>query len=237
MRKIYGREARVIHPPVRVSPHLKAVRKGRHFMTASRLVPYKNVRCIVEAFRHWPGEHLIVAGDGPELENLRAIAGPNVTFAGFIMDADLRQTMASARAFIFAAEEDFGIVPVEAQGEGTPVLALGRGGARETVRTGGQSPTGMFFDRPDAASVADAMHRFIEAEASFEPVACHANALRFSEQRFHDSFKSFVMEHYEAFSRRLAMIGGHTPALSRPEPGWVADLQPANQPAKLVRRV
>ncbi len=241
IRKIYGREARVIHPPVKVAAGYAPVRKARHFMTASRLVAYKNLRCIVEAFRQLPAEQLIVAGDGPEAAHLRAIAGPNVRFTGFLPDGELRRTMASARAFIFAAEEDFGIVPVEAQSEGTPVLALGRGGARETVRTGGHAPTGLFFDRPEPGQVADAVRRFIESEASFEPRACHENALRFSEERFHDAFETFVMEHYEAFSERLAGVGTQPLTPPRPDRAWVPELvpelAPAMPPSKLVRRV
>ncbi len=138
-----------------------AWRRGEHFLAASRLVPYKNVRAVVEAFRHLPDQRLIVAGSGPEAARLRAIAGPNVSFAGFVPDAELRRLMGTAKAFVFAAEEDFGIVPVEAQGEGTPVIALGRGGVRETViaaaplRNGAirreDGCTGMFFDAPEPA--------------------------------------------------------------------------------------
>ena len=237
IRKIYGREARVIHPPVNVPAAHRPVRKGRHFMTASRLVPYKNVRCIVEAFRQLPAERLIVAGDGPEAEHLRSIAGPNVSFTGFLPDHALRGTMASARAFIFAAEEDFGIIPVEAQSEGTPVIALGRGGARETVRTACPHPTGMFFERPEAECIADAVQRFIAVEESFTPAACHDNATRFSEDRFHETFRAFVMEHYEAFCERLEGAASQMPSLPRPERSWVPELAPVLQPAKLVRRV
>ena len=224
VRKIYGREARVIHPPVRVPGEHKPVRKADHFMTASRLVPYKNVRCIVEAFRHVPDERLIVAGVGPEADTLRAIAGPNVRFVGFLSDAALRRTMASARAFIFAAEEDFGIVPVEAQSEGTPVIALGRGGARETVCTGGAAPTGLFFERPEPEAVANAVRRFIASETAYRPAACHGNAQRFSEHRFEDAFRNFVMEHYQAFSSRLDGTQAPAAAWPRPERSWVPDL-------------
>jgi glycosyltransferase involved in cell wall biosynthesis len=141
--KLYGREADIVHPPVTVPATFVPVPKRGAFLTASRLVPYKNVRAIVEAFRDLPDLKLIVAGDGPERARLEQIATPNVTFAGFIPDAELKQLMAEAQAFVFAAEEDFGIVPVEAQACGTPVLALGRGGSRETIVTAGPRPTGM----------------------------------------------------------------------------------------------
>jgi len=217
VRKIYGREAQVIHPPVKVADTFQPTVKGRYFMTASRLVPYKNIRSVIEAFRDHPNERLVVVGEGPEGEKLRALAGPNVTFTGFVSDDDLRRTMARARAFIFAAEEDFGIVPVEAQSEGTPVLALGRGGARETVRVDGDEATGLFFDRPDAHSIAAAITAFIASENRFDPQACHRNALRFSEAMFEQAFHGFVTDQYAAFSRRLGWQSREI-RLSRPLP-------------------
>ena len=203
VRKSYGRDARVIYPPVSVPPTLSP-RPAREdfFLTASRLVPYKNVRAVAEAFRALPEQRLVIAGTGPELERLRALAGPNVSFAGFVPDAELRRLMATARAFVFAAEEDFGIIPVEAQGEGTPVIALGRGGARETIVVDGPEPTGLFFDAPTPEAIAAAVRRFLDAPA-FSPVACHANALRFAEARFDAEFKAFVDEEFAAFQARL----------------------------------
>ncbi len=203
IRKIYGREARVIAPPVSVPSKCPQVIKQRYFFTASRLVPYKNVHMIVEAFRALPQEKLIVAGDGPELPRLRALAGPNVEFVGYRQDAELRSLMASARAFLFAAEEDFGIVPVEAQGEGTPVLALGRGGARETVVTTGPTRTGLFFDSPEPDAISATVRRFVATEESFRPEACHRNALRFETRRFEETFTAFVRQQYAEFSRNL----------------------------------
>ena len=237
IRKIYGRDARVIHPPVKVPAAFRAVRKERHFMTASRLVPYKNVRCIVEAFRQLPAEQLIVVGEGPEADHLRAVAGPNVEFRGFVHDTELRRTMASARAFIFAAEEDFGIVPVEAQSEGTPVLALGRGGARETVRAGGEAPTGLFFNRPEPEAVAEAVRSFILKEASFDPAACHRNAIRFSEKQFQDSFLGFVTEQYEAFCERLYSAGSAAPSLPRPDRIWIPEPEPPLKATNLIKQI
>jgi len=137
IRKLYGRAASVIYPPVDVPENFEPVRKEGFFFTASRLVPYKNTRAIVEAFKQMPDDRLLVAGRGPEMERLKAIATPNVTFLGFVPDNKLAQLMSAARAFVFAAEEDFGIVVVEAQGRGTPVIAYGKGGARRlwpTVR-------------------------------------------------------------------------------------------------------
>ncbi len=229
IRKIYGREARVIAPPVAVPPVCPDVVKQNYFFTASRLVPYKNVHLIVEAFRALPQERLIVAGEGPELPRLRALAGPNVEFVGYRQDAELRAFMASARAFLFAAEEDFGIVPVEAQGEGTPVLALGRGGARETVVTTGPARTGLFFDSPEPEAIAATVRRFVATEPSFRPQACHENAKRFETRRFEEAFTTFVRQQQLEFGRTLERARAQPLPLEpediiRPVPSSVAAL-------------
>lgn len=204
VRKIYGRSATVIEPPVDVPARLpQGQTRGDYFLTASRLVAYKNVRSIVEAFHALPDQQLVVAGAGPELARLRAIAGPNVRFTGFLPDAELSAMMGSARAFIFAAEEDFGIVPVEAQAHGTPVIALGRGGVRETLITSGSSPTGMFFDVATPEAITTSIRDFLARSDEFTPAACHANALRFSEQRFEQDFTAFVEEQLARFRDRL----------------------------------
>ena len=204
VRKIYGRSATVIAPPVSVPARLPTGRaRGDYFLTASRLVAYKNVRAIVEAFATLPDQQLVVAGKGPELERLRAAAGPNVRFTGFVPDDELSALMGGARAFVFAAEEDFGIVPVEAQAQGTPVIALGRGGARETLVASGPAPTGLFFDAATPVAIAGAVRDFLGRAGEFTAVACHANALRFSERCFEQAFTAFVDEQLEAFQGRL----------------------------------
>ncbi len=194
IRKAYGRSAKVIHPPVDVPSLPPLWVRGDHFLVASRLVAYKNVRAVVEAFEHLPDQQLIVAGTGPEEARLRALAGPNVSFTGYVSDAELRRLMGTSKAFIFAAEEDFGIIPVEAQGEGAPVLALGRGGARETIITTGPGRTGMFFDEPEASSIASTVRDFLAAGDLFNPEDCHAQALRFAAPLFERRFKSLIQE-------------------------------------------
>ncbi len=119
--------------------------------------------------------------------------------------------MASARAFVFAAEEDFGIVPVEAQGEGTPVIALGRGGVCETVVEHGSGATGLFFERPEPADVADAIRRFMAVESTFRAEDCHRNARRFSEERFVEAFTAFVHAELCAFREGIARNRPHPP--------------------------
>jgi glycosyltransferase involved in cell wall biosynthesis len=225
VRKIYGREATVIYPPVDVPRDLPIYSRGDHFFTASRFVPYKQVAAIVSAFRHLPDCRLIVAGTGPERERIAALAGPNVEMRGFVDDEELRRLMGGARAFVFAAEEDFGIVPVEAQGQGTPVIALGRGGALETVVTTGERRTGVFFDRPDPLAIADAVRRFNRSEASFSARACHENALRFSQARFEREFSAFVRERQADFAAEL--LASRAPPLP--------DLAPAQRRMERVR--
>ena len=204
IRKIYGREAQVIHPPVRVPATPFRGARGDYFLTASRLVQYKNVRAVVEAFRGLPEQRLVVAGTGPDLGRLRQAAPANVEFRGFVPDAELGGLMEGARAFVYAAEEDFGIVVAEAQGHGTPVIALGRGGARETVVTEGVHPTGLFFQRPEPGVIADAVRAFLARETGFRAADCHANARRFAGERFDAAFGAFVRTHWARHCDRLS---------------------------------
>ncbi len=190
--KIYGRVATVINPPVELSAVSAEVARGDHFLVASRLVAYKNIDVIIQAFAALPDLTLVVAGDGPDAKKLKDLAGPNVVFKGFVSDSEMRQLMATARAFIFAAEEDFGIIPVEAQAEGTPVIALGRGGALETVKAHGTDKTGMFFAEPTPGAIAECVSRFITVEGEFSRAACRQQAERFSASRFRDEIKTFV---------------------------------------------
>jgi glycosyltransferase involved in cell wall biosynthesis len=196
IRKAYGRKAEVIYPPVRI-PEQLSVPKKNYFLAASRLVAYKNNHLIAEAFtKYLPNEQLVICGDGPELAKIKSMAGPNVSFTGFVSDAELAIKMAEAQAFIFAAEDDFGIVPVEAQSHGTPVIALGRGGACETVIAGGDRPTGVFFPEAKATLIAAAVHKFRSNQTLYNPDNCRRNALYFSEDRFTRQFKEYVLQCY-----------------------------------------
>lgn len=232
IRKIYGRTATVIHPPVTVPDRLTPIDpdRERFFLAASRLVPYKNIRAIVEAFRHLPDEKLVVAGSGPELARLKALAAPNVSFVGFVPDHTLRQLMRDAQAFIFAAEEDFGMVPVEVQGEGTPVIGLRRGGLRETLVESGSSPTGLFFDRPESSTIAGAVLRFNREQYRFTRNACRRNAERFSEARFEEAFTGFMEREFASFQQRVERgLSGTSLVISDArEPEDPADAELAN---------
>ncbi len=128
IKKVYGREADVIYPPVDVERFKLKREKQDFYLTASRLVPYKRIDLIVEAFSKMPEKKLVVIGDGPEMSKIRKIAGANIEILGFQPNDVMEEYMMDAKAFVFAAEEDFGITPVEAQACGTPVIAFGKGG-------------------------------------------------------------------------------------------------------------
>jgi glycosyltransferase involved in cell wall biosynthesis len=192
--KVYRRDADVIYPPVNTDGfNLPAEPRQEHFLVASRMVPYKRIPMIVEAFSHRPDLKLHVVGDGPEMPAVRVAAGTNVEILGHVPFAELKRQMQTARAFVFAAKEDFGIVPVEAQACGTPVIALGQGGTAETVRPLGESdPTGVWFEEQTVDSFLTALDAFVAEEASFVPEVCRENALKFSEERFRQELRSYV---------------------------------------------
>lgn len=194
IRKVYGREAAVIYPPVDVHAFDLCTKSEDFYLTVSRLVPYKKIDVIVEAFNAMPDSRLVVVGDGPGMKKLKAMAKPNVELIGYQPFRVMRELMQKARAFVFAAEEDFGITPVEAQACGTPVIAYGKGGALETiVEVGaGDQPTGLFFERQEPQSIVDAVQHFERHREQIEPKHCRSNALRFSNERFCEQFSSFV---------------------------------------------
>jgi len=172
-------------------------------MTASRMVPYKKIDIIVDAFSKLPEKQLIVIGDGPDFEKIKKIAAPNVKMLGYQQFNVMKEYMQKAKAFIFAAEEDFGIAPLEAQACGTPVIAFGKGGALETIRgLDHAEPTGIFFDEQSADAVVDAIKRFESMQYSIKPLACRENAQRFSPERFRYEFKEFVDRQWETFKER-----------------------------------
>ncbi len=190
IEKVYRRQSEIIYPPVDVESFALNRHKDDYYLAASRMVPYKGIRQIVEAFASLPDKKLIVIGDGPEFNKIKSIATENVTLLGFQPTTILRKYMQKARAYIFAAEEDFGIMPVEAQACGTPVIAYGKGGALETVI---ENKTGIFFDRQTPETITQAIDRF-EKLPHFNPETIRANANRFSIERFQRELKSFVEE-------------------------------------------
>lgn len=187
--KVYARSAVVIHPPVETDKFRLIPQKSDYYVTASRLVPYKRVDLIVEAFQSLPNRRLIVIGDGPQMKACRKLARGNVDFLGYVPDDQLREVVGYARAFIFAAEEDFGISVVEAQASGTPVLCYGKGGALDSVV---DQKTGLHFSEQTAANIVDAVRRFEARMGSFDPLEIRAHAQRFNPQQFQQQFQRFV---------------------------------------------
>jgi glycosyltransferase involved in cell wall biosynthesis len=197
--KVYRRDAFVLYPPVNVQDFELSEEKSDFFLTASRLVPYKRIDLIVEAFRHLRGKRLVVIGDGPELRRIKKMATDNVCFLGYQEAGNLHHYMQRARAFLFAAQEDFGIVPVEAQACGTPVIAYGRGGVTESVRgLEAERPTGVFFVEPTVKSLIGAIELFEKNRWRISPSACRENALRFAPDRFRAGFASFLRQQLAA---------------------------------------
>jgi glycosyltransferase involved in cell wall biosynthesis len=193
IERAYGRESTVIYPPVDTDYFTPEGPREEFYLTASRFVQYKRIDLIAEAFRLLPDRQLIIVGDGPDAAKIRAAAGPNVTLVGRQSRPALRDYLRRARAFIFAAEEDFGIAPVEAQACGTPVIAYGAGGALETVRAAPfPTPTGVFFEEQSAEAIADAVRRFEASGPAITPEHCRANAERFEATKFREQIRAFV---------------------------------------------
>ena len=184
IEKVYRRSATVIYPPVDVDRFTMREDKEDFFLSASRLVPYKRVPLIVDAFATMPDKKLVVIGDGPDMPRIKRNLPPNVTLMGHVSGALLVDHMQRARAMVFAAEEDFGIAPVEAQACGTPVIAYGRGGALETVVSHGAGKTGAFFSKQTLQSIATAVTAFADAPGLTRPTHCRIQAERFSASTF-----------------------------------------------------
>jgi len=203
IRKAYGRNAEVLYPPVDTEAYSLGTGKEDFYFTASRFVPYKRIDLIVEAFACMPGRRLVVIGDGPEWSKIKATADahPNIELLGYQPKEVMVDYMQRARAFLFAAEEDFGIVPVEAQACGTPVIAYGRGGALETIcGLDSVTPTGLFFDEQSVVAIVHAIEDF--ERRSFDSTACRNNALRFAPAQFRIQFAELVEREWAAFRAR-----------------------------------
>lgn len=193
IRKVYGRDATVIYPPVDIDRFTLADARDDFYVTMSRMVPYKRIPLIVEAFAQMPDRRLVVIGDGPEMTAVKAVATPNVTIMGKQPDEVVVDYLQRAKAFVFAAEEDFGIAPVEAQACGTPVIAYAKGGALETVRGhDGADQTGVFFGKQTKEAIVAAVEHLDRRIHTIAPAACRANAERFSTQRFRREIEDFL---------------------------------------------
>jgi glycosyltransferase involved in cell wall biosynthesis len=189
IQECYGRDSTVIYPPVDTDFYTPAdVPREEFYLCVSALVPYKRIDLAIEACKTL-GRRLIVIGDGPELQTLRREAGENITFMGWQPDEVIRDHYRRCRALLFPGREDFGIVPVEAQACGTPVIALARGGALETVIDG---ETGVLFESPTAEGLAGALDRLSRLEVDRERLRCHAQ--RFSRDRHVAAMRAVIDE-------------------------------------------
>lgn len=203
IRKAYRRDAHVIYPPVDLEHFDIGNVKDDFYITASRMVPYKKIPLIIEAFSAMPDKNLIVIGTGPEWVKCQAAATPNVMLLGWQSSESLRDHLQRAKAFVFAAEEDFGIAPLEAQACGTPVIAFDKGGATETLRgLDDAQPTAVFFDAQTPAAICNAVDQFEASAGEITAEACRDNAMRFSAERFRHELVTFVEERWAAYNDR-----------------------------------
>jgi glycosyltransferase involved in cell wall biosynthesis len=201
IERCYQRSSTVIYPPVRSAPEAQPQMRRDVYVTVSRLVPYKRIDAIAAAFRSLPDRELVVIGEGPERTRIEKAGGRNVRLLGQLPDEERDRWLRRARAFIFAADEDFGIAPLEAQAHGTPVIAFQRGGSTETIRgLGSVAPTGVFFAEQTPASIADAVQRFEAQHDRIDPEACRQNASRFSATRFRRELGDFVDAKWSEFA-------------------------------------
>jgi glycosyltransferase involved in cell wall biosynthesis len=217
IRKTYRREALVIYPPVATAEWPFSQDKEDYYLTCSRLVPYKRIDLIVEAFCARPKRRLLVAGDGPDAVHLKQIAGgaPNIEFLGRKSDVEIHNLMKGARALIFASNEDFGIVPVEAQACGTPVIAYAKGGALETVRgLDARNPTGVFFLDQSAEAINGAIDSLEQLAQPIDAANCRANADRFNSANFRASLLETVRQGWAELSARTGRASCDRPARS-----------------------
>jgi glycosyltransferase involved in cell wall biosynthesis len=207
--KVYRRESTVIYPPVDLERFELCDEKEDYYVTASRMVPYKRMDMIVEAFTAMPSRQLIVIGDGPDLPKVRTKAGTNVRILGQQPFEALRTHLQKARAFVFAAEEDFGIAPVEAQACGTPVIAYGKGGVLESIRgLEDPAPTGVFYKEQTVAALVSAVQHFESELHRIRPENCRQNALKFGIDRFRAEVKQYAereMRQLTARERRASV--------------------------------
>lgn len=195
IKRIYNIDVPVIYPPV--DTHLFEIGKKEDFyLIASRMVPYKKMDLAVRAFNKMPDKKLIVIGDGPEMNRIKSIAGTNIALFGYQPFNILKEHLMKAKAFIFTAEEDFGIIVVEAMACGTPVIAFRKGGASETVV---HNKTGILFEHQTEESIIDAVKLFESGEKQFDSKFIREHSEKFSRKTFEKNIIEFVNQKAEKF--------------------------------------
>jgi glycosyltransferase involved in cell wall biosynthesis len=202
IRKYYRRDSTIIHPPINTSHSFLASKHENYYLAVGRLVPYKRTDILIDACCQL-GRKLVIAGDGPEMKRLKKQATQNVEFLGEVNESQLRNIYAQCRALLFAADEDFGMVPLEAQSYGRPVIAFGKGGSLETV-LGADNPavqqkkkddkaiTGIFFEKQTADSLADAILSFEASEDKFVPENIQLHARQFDTSIFVKRLRNYI---------------------------------------------
>jgi len=198
IKKVYNKDAVVIYPPVDVEKFTLCETKEEFYFTASRMVPYKKIDLIVEAFSKMPDKKLVVIGTGPDFEKIKSKATSNIELLGFQPDEVLLDYMQRAKAFVFAAEEDFGITPVEAQACGTPVICFARGGAIETVI---DKKTGIYFYNQSINDIISAVENFENKTFNYNDIRTHS--LQFSRERFEKEIKEYVEIEYKKWKESI----------------------------------
>ncbi|MCH9631307.1 MAG: D-inositol-3-phosphate glycosyltransferase [Chlamydiia bacterium] len=198
IRSLYRRDSEVIYPPVDVDFYSsnQSSTSEEYYIAAGRCVSYKRMDLIVEAFSKKRDRKLVVVGTGPELKKLKSIASSNVEFTGYIENELLRTMLSNAKALIYAAKEDFGILPVEAQAAGLPVIGFGYGGLCETVI---ENKTGVYFNNQSVDSLLSAIKRFELLEDKFDRSFISKHSKQFSKANFEMNFKSFINAKYQVF--------------------------------------
>ena len=196
IKKYYERESAVIYPPVDADMFEIGNDKDEYYLTASRMVPYKRIDMVVSAFNDMPDKKLFVIGHGPELKKIKAMAKRNIEILGFQQTDKLKEYMQKAKAFVFAAEEDFGIIVVEAMACGIPVIAWNYGGTAESVIDG---ETGIHFEEQTKDSIISAVKKFESSTGIFKPDAIRKHSQKFSRKRFEENISNFINDKAENF--------------------------------------
>lgn len=196
IKRYYKRNSTVIYPPVDTDKFNLTKDKNNFYLTASRLVPYKRIKLIVEAFNEMPDKKLVVIGMGPEFNKIKSTAKKNIKLLGYKSTDDLKSYMQKARAFVFTAEEDFGIIVVEAMSCGTPVISWNYGGTSETVIDG---VTGIYFPEQNKDSIIQAVNKFENSSYVWDPHKISSHADKFSRKIFEKNISTFIKKKAELF--------------------------------------
>lgn len=194
IKSIYQRNSDLIYPSINYKKYSNVdSNKKDYYVAASRFVPYKKIDLIIKVFNVLPNKKLVIIGDGERFEEYKKLAvNNNIKFLGWVPEGKKISTFAGAKALIYPAYEDFGIVPVEAQACGTPVIGYGKGGLKDTIISKGKNKTGLFFKKQSKDSIKKAILNFEREESEFLSIHCKQNAKRFDHSNFKKTIKSFI---------------------------------------------